>query len=43
VGDAGDVIGITKFGASAPYKETLGQYGFTVENIIARAKKLLGK
>jgi transketolase len=41
VGDAGDVIGITRFGASAPYKETFGQYGFTVENIVARAKKMI--
>ena len=41
VGDAGDIIGITKFGASAPYKEIFKHYGFTVDNVIARAKKLL--
>jgi transketolase len=43
VGDAGDIIGIAKFGASAPYKELFKHYGFTVENVVARAKKLLGK
>ncbi|MCX8036804.1 MAG: transketolase [Candidatus Sumerlaeia bacterium] len=41
VGDGGDVIGIEKFGASAPYQELFKQYGLTVENVIARAKKLL--
>jgi transketolase len=40
VGDAGDIIGITTFGASAPYKEILNNYGFSVENIVARTKKL---
>src|SRR5262245_15883927 len=32
VGDAGDMIGITRFGASAPEKEIFKHYGFTVEN-----------
>lgn len=43
VGDGGDVIGITKFGASAPYKENFKHYGFTVENVVARAKMLIGR
>jgi len=43
VGDGGDVIGITKFGASAPYKENFKHYGFTLENVEARAKMLIGK
>lgn len=43
VGDKGDVIGITTFGASAPAKENFKQYGFTIENVIQRAKKLVGK
>lgn len=43
VGDAGDVIGIDRFGASAPYKENFKQFGFTVENVLRRAKKLLGQ
>jgi transketolase len=41
VGDAGDIIGITTFGASAPYQESFRHYGFTVENVIARTKKLI--
>jgi transketolase len=43
VGDGGDVIGITKFGASAPYKELFKHYGVTVEHVIERAKKLVAK
>jgi len=41
VGDAGDVIGMTTFGVSAPYKDAFAHFGFTVENVVARAKKLL--
>jgi transketolase len=41
VGEAGDVIGITQFGASAPEKELFKHYGFTVGNVVTRAKKLL--
>jgi transketolase len=43
VGDAGDVIGIAKFGASAPYKELYKHYGLTVENVVERAKRLAGR
>jgi len=39
VGEKGDVIGITTYGTSAPYKENFKHYGFTVENIISKAKK----
>ena len=41
VGDEGDIIGITRFGASAPYERIYKEYGFTVENVLARAKALL--
>ncbi len=41
VGTEGDVLGIDHFGASAPYKVLLEKFGFTVENIVARAKRLL--
>lgn len=41
VGDAGDVIGITSFGASAPGSALFEQYGFTVEHVVAKAKSLL--
>ena len=36
---AGCIIGIDKFGASAPGPKVLEEYGFTPENVIAHAKK----
>ncbi len=39
--DDGDVIGITKFGESAPGEQVMKEYGFSVENVIAKAKALL--
>ncbi|AFC27546.1 Tkt [Paenibacillus mucilaginosus 3016] len=41
VGDAGGVLGINKFGASAPGPVVIKEYGFTVENVVARVKQLL--
>jgi transketolase len=41
VGDNGDVIGMTDFGASAPGGVLMEKFGFTVENIVARALPLL--
>ncbi|MDQ0350715.1 transketolase [Alkalibacillus filiformis] len=41
VGLEGDVLGIDTFGASAPGDEVIEKYGFTVENVVARAKALL--
>jgi transketolase len=41
VGDAGDVIGVDLFGASAPGKTVLHEYGFTVDSVCLRAKALL--
>ncbi|MBP1157432.1 MULTISPECIES: transketolase [unclassified Paenibacillus] len=41
VGDQGDVLGINKFGASAPGPIVIREYGFTVENVVARVKQLL--
>ena len=41
VGDEGAVIGITTFGASAPADVLMKEYGFTVPNVVARARKLL--
>ena len=41
VTDDGDIIGVNRFGASAPYEEILKHYGFTVENVMERAKKLV--
>ncbi|MEN6386070.1 MAG: transketolase C-terminal domain-containing protein, partial [Phycisphaerales bacterium] len=36
-----NVISVNKFGASAPAKEIFKHYGFTVENIIKKAKEIL--
>jgi len=33
VGENGLVIGMTRFGASAPYEELFRQFGFTAEHI----------
>lgn len=41
VGDRGDVVAMTRFGASAPGKENLAHFGFTVDNVVARAERLL--
>jgi len=41
VGSEGIVIGVDKFGSSAPYTKVLQEYGFTVDNIICQVKKLL--
>jgi len=41
VGDEGDVIGIDGFGASAPAEVLFEQYGFSVENVVARALQLV--
>lgn len=37
---AGSVISIERFGASAPYKVIFEKLGFTVENVVKRAKEL---
>jgi transketolase len=41
VGPRGDMIGVERFGASAPAAIVLREYGFTVENVCARATALL--
>jgi transketolase len=42
VGDRGDVLGVDRFGASAPGDVVMREYGFTVENVCKRALALLG-
>ena len=42
VGSAGDVLGIDRFGASAPGPTVLEKLGFTVESVLVRARALLG-
>jgi transketolase len=40
-GSAGDILGVERFGASAPGEVVLREYGFTVENVCRRARALL--
>ncbi len=40
VGDQGEILGITKFGASAPLAAIMKEYGFTIENVVRKAKEL---
>ena len=42
VGDEGVCIGINTFGASAPGNVVMEKFGFTVDNVVAQAKKILG-
>jgi transketolase len=41
VGSEGEVLGLDRFGASAPGSKVLEEFGFTAENIAARARALL--
>jgi transketolase len=43
VGDAGKIIGMKTFGASAPLKELLNRYGFEPEHVVSAAKESLGR
>jgi transketolase len=43
VGIDGDVIGMTTFGASGPYEKVLRHFGFTVEHVVERARKLVAR
>jgi len=43
VGSSGAAIGIDHFGASAPGKVLLENFGFTAENIVKKVKELLNK
>jgi transketolase len=43
VGSAGAVVGIDRFGASAPGDLVMKELGFTVDRVVARARALLGR
>ncbi|MDP2453830.1 MULTISPECIES: transketolase [unclassified Kaistella] len=43
VTDDGTILGIDKFGESAPGEEVMKEYGFTVENVVNKAKVMLSK
>ena len=40
---ARSIIGLDHYGASAPYKIIFEKFGFTVENVLAKAKNLIGQ
>ncbi|NMF85794.1 transketolase [Nodosilinea sp. P-1105] len=42
VGATGDVVSVDRFGASAPGGLVMEKFGYTVENVVNRAKALLG-
>jgi transketolase len=41
VGASGDMLGVDRYGASAPAQVLLEAYGFSVDNVVARARKVL--
>lgn len=41
VGERGAILGIERFGASAPYQRIYQEFGLTVDNVVKRAKALL--
>jgi transketolase len=43
VGLDGDVVGMTTFGASAPSADVMKHFGFTVENVVDHAMKLIAR
>jgi transketolase len=43
VGDLGAVIGLDRFGASAPGEVVMREMGFTPERVVERAMRLLGR
>jgi transketolase len=43
IGPTGIVVGMHRFGASAPIKDLQKKFGFTTENVVAMARKAMGK
>ena len=43
VGSKGRIIGMRSFGASAPLKDVMKKFGFTVENVAKTARELVSK
>lgn len=43
VTDEGDIIGLSTFGESAPAEDLFELFGFTVDNVVKRAKALISK
>ena len=43
VGEDGEVVGRDDFGASAPLKDVMSHFGFTVDNVMAKARLAMDK
>jgi transketolase len=43
LGKKGSIIGMTRFGASAPGGTLMKKFGFTADNIVQKAMELIGK
>ncbi len=43
VGDEGDVMGLDRFGASAPSEIVFEKFGYTIENVVERALSVLDR
>jgi len=43
VGDGGAIVSMHGYGASAPAKVLFEKFGFTVENVLAQARRVLGR
>ncbi len=41
-GDSGEIVGVDRFGASAPYQRLYEEFGITAADIVRRARALLG-
>ncbi|HGM5576384.1 TPA: transketolase, partial [Serratia marcescens] len=41
VGLNGAIVGMTTFGESAPAEQLFAEFGFTVDNVVAKAQALL--
>jgi transketolase len=42
LGHGAEVVGVDRFGASAPGGRVLQEYGFNLENVVERAQQLVG-
>jgi transketolase len=42
LGHGAEVVGVDRFGASAPGGRVLQEYGFNVENVVQRALQMVG-
>ncbi len=43
VGDAGDILAMDSFGASAPADKLMEHFGFTVDQVVSRVRQLIAK